>query len=377
MMLQKNTARSLAGDPAPRSTATFRTQPACCRFSLGSPGRLRYAERVRRLGLAAVVIALSCTRAPPLPPSPPTPATYFVAERTDATFYTADHFLASIEMQISGEPLAQLLGRSLGGYDRFNRTPDLYTDPQSGRRMRDPLSYSLAIESYEYSKQPMNNTSFESGAGLSLMFGPLLNPDGKSGDAAVALLRARVQQLALESSAGGPAGTNFVVSPAPVDNPFNVYGWPGFWPAFAEFGAWDTHIAPTSGGQRYFCSFVAGYGALAAGAQIVGDYECSYNSLNLPDRTAQVQPTLLPDALGYATWKQSLWIINYWRRAATPTATPSSTSPTPIWATSASRTTWSSAARPTRPIRPAYAPSTASLAFTSATTRSRDFKVRP
>ena len=32
-------------------------------------------------------------------------------------------------MQISGEPFAQLLGRDLAGYDRFNRTPDLYFDP--------------------------------------------------------------------------------------------------------------------------------------------------------------------------------------------------------------------------------------------------------
>jgi hypothetical protein len=274
---------------------------------------LRYESYVQRCAPIVFVLALSCSSGRTLPPSSPPPTSYFTAERTDTTFYTADHFLASIEMQISGEPFAQLLGRSLNGYDRFSVTTDLYTDTTTGRARRDPLSYSMAIESYEYSKQPMNNTSFESGAGLSLMFGPLLNPTALTGDAAVALLRARVQHFALESSSGGPAGTNFVVSPAPSNNMFNVYGWPGFWPAFAEFGAFDTHIAPTSGGQRYFCSFVAGYGALAAGAQIVGDYECSYNSLNLPDREAQVQKTLVPEALGFATWKQSLWVINYWQ----------------------------------------------------------------
>ena len=34
-----------------------------------------------------------------------------------------------MEMQISGEPFAQLLGRNLTGYNRFSTTPDLYTDP--------------------------------------------------------------------------------------------------------------------------------------------------------------------------------------------------------------------------------------------------------
>jgi len=61
-------------------------------------------------------------------------------------------------MQISGEPFAQLLGRNLAGYDRFNKTTDLYIDPATGQSIVDPLSYSMAIESYEYSKQPMNNT---------------------------------------------------------------------------------------------------------------------------------------------------------------------------------------------------------------------------
>ena len=49
------------------------------------------------------------------------------------------------------------------------------------------------------------------------------------------------------------------------------------------------------------------------GAQIVGDYECGYNSLNLPNREAQVVKLLEPDALGFALWKQALWVINYWQ----------------------------------------------------------------
>ena len=266
--------------------------------------------------VSLVVVGLSCKKSSTSPPALPqgvaTPDTYFTAQMTDKTFHTADHFLASIEMQISGEPFAQLLGRDLAGYDRFNPTPDLYTDPATGHTITDPLSYSMAIESYEYSKQPMNNTSFESGAGLALQFGPVLNPSNLSGLQAFNLLHDRVQAFAAASSSGGPAGTNWVVSPSPVDNPLNVYGWPGFFPVFAEFAAFTPDVEPSAGATRG-CSFTGGYAAAAMGAQVVGDYECGYNSLNLPNREAQVQKRLEPDALGFALWKQGLWVINYWQ----------------------------------------------------------------
>jgi hypothetical protein len=236
----------------------------------------------------------------------------FHAHRSDTRFHTADHFLASMEMQISGEPFAQLLGRNLAGYDRYNTTPDLYFDPVTGKTVVDPLSYSLAVESYEYSKQPMNNTSMESGAGLSLEYAPTINPDNVTGDAAFALLRDRLQYLAQVSSAGGATKANWVVAPAPTDNPFNVYGWPGFWPVFAEFQSFASDILPTSGATRG-CSLDAGYAASAMGRQVVGDYECGYNSLNLPNRDTQVTKVLDPSALGFAMWKQGLWVINYWQ----------------------------------------------------------------
>ncbi len=247
------------------------------------------------------------------PPAPPTPVgPEFTATLTDRRFYVADHFRASMEMQISGEPFAQLLGRNLAGYNRYSTTPDLYTDPVTGITTLDPLSYSMAIESYEYSKQPMNNTSFESGAGLSLQFAPLLNPQGVSGDAAFALLRDRLQTFAVESNAGGPAGTSLVISPAPVDNPLDVYGWSGYWPVFVEFQSFDPSITPVSGSVRG-CAINAGYAASSLGAQLVGGYECGYTSLNLPNRDQQVTKVLDPAALGFAMWKQGLWVINYWQ----------------------------------------------------------------
>jgi hypothetical protein len=262
-----------------------------------------------RILLALMLLAsLSCGK---LPSGVPTPSRYFDARMDDHTFVVADHFLASIEMQISGEPLAQLLGKNLAGYNRFSKFPDLYTD-DSGFTTVDPMSYSMAIESYEYSKQPMNNTSFESGAGLSLAWGPLLNPQALTGDAAFVLLRDRLQHLAAQAGAAGPAGSNWVIAPAPTANPLNVYGWPGYWPVFAEFRSFDPDMAPTGGATRG-CSVVGGYAASMMGLQTVGDYECGYNSLNLPQRETQVTKLIEPAALGFALWKQGLWVINYWQ----------------------------------------------------------------
>jgi hypothetical protein len=288
-------------------------------------------DHMRLLLLSVLAsLSLSCKKEPPLPQGQATPKTYFTAQLADSRFYVADHFLASIEMQISGEPFAQLLGRNLAGYDRFNKTPDLYIDPATGHTSLDPLSYSMAIESYEYSKQPMNNTSFESGAGLSLQYGPVLNPGAVTGDAAFVLLRDRLQQFAMESASGGcvpvagcapdpnnpgkccTPGTSFVVVPAPSNNPLNVYGWAGYWPIFAEFESFAPDITP-SGVSVRGCSITGGYAASQMGAQVVGDYECGYNSLNLAIRDAQVTKVLSPAAMGFALWKQGLWTINYWQ----------------------------------------------------------------
>ena len=278
-------------------------------------GRARRSAAVARAvavaPLALALAALGC-HGKKLPVSAAVPVTYFSATRTDSRFHVAEHMQATVEMQISGEPFAQLLGRNLTGFDRFNRTTDLYADPALGRVTLDPLGYAAAVESYEYSKQPMNNLSFESGAGLSLQYGPLLNPMPVIGNTAFALLRDRVQQFAVESHSGGPPGSNFVVSPAPTNNPLNPYGWPGYWPVFAEFQSFASDIQPSSGATRG-CNFVAGYAGAAAGAQLVGDYECGYNSLNLPLRDLQLTKVLDPAALGWAAWKQGLWVINYWQ----------------------------------------------------------------
>ncbi len=287
-----------------------------------------------RKTVALFVILGSCDTT--LPTGKATPITFFTAKLSDSRFHVADHFMASMEMQISGEPFAQLIGRDLAGYDRFpakevKYKTDVYADPATGLSTVDPMGYSLGVESYEYSKQPMNNISFEAGAGLSVEYGPVTNPTGLTGDAAFANLRDRLQHLADASGVSGPVAcppgdsdggipdmagctpvpTNFVVSPAPSDNLLNPYGWPGFWPQFAEFRSFDPSIHPQPGMSRG-CTLTGGYAASVAGAQPVGDYECGYNELNLPKRETQVEKVLEPAALGFAAWKQGLWVINYW-----------------------------------------------------------------
>ncbi len=252
-----------------------------------------------------------------------------VASMKDTRFVVAAHMRASREMQLSGEPFAELLGYNLMGFSRTSKTTDQYLDPQSNTWRTDPLGYGLAVESYEYSKQPMNNLSFESGAGLSLMFGPVLNPDQVTGDGAYTLLSNRFQQFAVEANAAGAPGKALVVSPAPSDNPLNPYGWPGVWPIFAEFESFDPAIAPAPGAVPSCTlgagmgssgsSSVGGPGAFAYGTgpgptvNAVADYECDYNSLHLTDRETQVSKILRPDAMGEAVWKQGLWVINYWQ----------------------------------------------------------------
>jgi hypothetical protein len=250
------------------------------------------------------------------PPNPPPPLpTSLAATITKTRFLTADHMLASIEMQLSGEPFAELLGRDLGGYDRFSATTDNYVDPETGKATVDGLGFALAVESYEYSKQSMNNLSFESGAGLSLQFGPRQNPMGQEGDAAYALLRDRIQYLGKASRASGAKfGKDFVLSPPPANDPKNPYGWPGLYPVFAEFRSFDPAIKAAAGASAQCSLAGATDEPLPPGTTptFVGDYECDSTSLNLPDRDTQVDKVLEPDALGYAAWKQMLWVINYW-----------------------------------------------------------------
>ncbi len=235
--------------------------------------------------------------------------------KVDTTFVTRDHFIAALEMQLSGEPFAEAMGRDLGGYSRdfscqsCSCDPSLYHDPAlnmgtaGGPSARDDLAgFSSAVESYEYSKQPMNNIAFESGAGTSLAFGPVLNAGGATGADALQGLRAWVQHLA----SGSNAVSRFVHSEATPDNPL---GWPGLWLTLQPYASWDPTIEASNASTG--CSISSDDDPGASGSLNCNDYECDYTSLHLPNRAAQMKMTIDPGSSGWAGWKEALWVLNY------------------------------------------------------------------
>jgi len=232
-------------------------------------------------------------------------------------FMTREAMLAAGEMQISGEPLAQAMGRDLAGYRRDLLPVDLYVELSVGAVWVDLPGFSTAVESYEYSKQPMNSLAFESGAGTSLLYAPVVDSDGATGLAATAHLATLVQHFAAGSNAAGkwvfPAGT------FPTNNAFgdinptgtgiaseNPLGWPGIWPTAHVFRSFDPTIDPTSA-IDLLCSISSDDNIAMIGA----DYECDATTLHLRDRASQVDATITPGADGFSGWKYGLWVLNY------------------------------------------------------------------
>jgi hypothetical protein len=255
------------------------------------------------------------TDAPPL-------ATATITTTVNSTrFVVREHMLAAGEMQISGEPLAEAMGRQLAGYSRDLIPPDIYLDPSMVFWV-DLAGFSSAVESYEYSKQPMNGLAFEFGAGTSLVHAPLVDTDGATGAAATAHLVALIQRYAAASNAAGkwvfPAGT------WPTSNAFgdinpsgigtgaaNPLGWPGIWPTAHVFASFDPAIDPTSAIDLQ-CSISSDDNPSESALPLVcSDFECDATTLHLRDRAAQVDATITPGADGFSGWKYGLWVLNY------------------------------------------------------------------
>lgn len=238
------------------------------------------------------------------PDAAPRVAVTITATIDSTRFVTREHMLASAEMQISGEPLAETMGRTLASYSRDLIPTDLYFDPGFVLSWVDLPGFSTGIESYEYSKQPMNGLAFESGAGTALAYAPLVDPDGATGPAATAHLTALVQHYA-----AGSHGLGRFVFPAGATNPL---GWPGLWPTAHVYASFDPAIDPTSD-VALACAITSDDdpdGALGA-TVICGDYECDATTLHLRDRTAQLEHTITPGADGFSGWKYGLWVMNY------------------------------------------------------------------
>ncbi|MGO9834941.1 MAG: hypothetical protein ACLP1X_12045 [Polyangiaceae bacterium] len=284
------------------------------------------------VGLPAATAACSSSKAPQSSPAvaesasrPPLQTWALNVTARDTTFVTRDHFIASVEMQISGEPFAQAMGRNLAGFSRDYACPatlaeldsdaglycqaSIYFDPDlndgvaGGKNGRIDLpGFASAVESYEYSKQPMNNIAFESGAGTSLAFGPVLNPTGAIGADALQGLRDWVQHLAILANTTARTVTAEATPPNPL-------GWPGFWPTLQPFTQWDPSINASNASTG--CSISSDDDPGASGLLMCNDYECDYTSLHLPNRSSQVNMTIGPGASGWAGWKEALWTLNY------------------------------------------------------------------
>lgn len=255
----------------------------------------------------------------PLPDGPPadaTPLHYTITGTVDSTrFVSREHFLAGGEMQISGEPLAEAMGRDLGGYSRDQIPPNLYADPHLSTQVVDLPGFASAVESYEYSKQPMNFVAFESGAGTSL-----------SHAAHVTGLPSLVERYGRESNAYGlwvfapnTYPTNNGSGQTPGNrNPTgfgvgtrNPLGWPGLWPTAHVFESFDPAIDPSSD-VKLLCAISSDDSPQGLGTrELTGDYECEATTLHLRDRAGQIDATITPGADGFATWKYGLWAINY------------------------------------------------------------------
>jgi hypothetical protein len=268
---------------------------------------------------SALGVLTGCAGMPGTSPEPVVATGITISATVGSTrFVTREHMLAAGEMQISGEPLAEAMGRDLSMYNRFIIPSDLYLDVPNDRRWIDLAGFSTGIESYEYSKQPMNNLGFESGAGTSMAYAPLVNPGGASGTAATAGLAATVQKFATRSNALGrfvfPAGTFPTNNRSGDVNPAgaglaanNPLGWPGIWPTAHVFESFDPTIDPT-GVLDLACAITSDDNGTGVKCT---DYECDATTLHLVNRASQIDPTITTGADGFSGWKYGLWVLNY------------------------------------------------------------------
>ncbi len=250
------------------------------------------------------------------------PPTHVQAELLSNRVDTMQLMFAAGEMQTSGEPFAQnFAGRDLADYSRYELPPNQYTVPASGSALGfsesfiDLFGFSTAVESYEYSKYAMNMVANQTGAGVSLANGPLIAQI--AGTSAFDRLRTRLGQLIAASGANvssastSPNSGAYAVLPPPSANGTNDFGFPGLWPNLDPYRSFDPSMTPAPT-IVHSCTSVTGYGGIAQyGGLPVNTYECNYNSLRLTDRLAQTEPVIGPGTLGYTTWKEALWAIDF------------------------------------------------------------------
>ncbi|HSN10596.1 MAG TPA: hypothetical protein VLS51_00605, partial [Propionibacteriaceae bacterium] len=238
------------------------------------------------------------------PPVPRVPVSaQLVSSRVDAQ----GMMFAAGEMQISGEPFAEFFaGRNPTYYDRLYLPPDRYLVPDPVTHVPaaivDPFGFSTMVESYEYSKYHMNSLVEVSGAGVSLVNGPMV----LSGTAATPQDRLALRVSHVLQSAGTDVA-GYATVPPPTNNPLNLLGFPGLRPVMAPYRDFDPTIAGTLLVVSA-CVTVTGYQGIPLGGS-TPEYECDYSSLHLGE--PQLTHAIVPAVLGFTTWKEALWGIDF------------------------------------------------------------------
>ena len=212
---------------------------------------------------------------------------------------TRDQFMAAVEMQLSGEPFAEAMGRDLRGYvcQSGSCSPDTYFDPPlndgaaGGPKGRIDLPGFFARRRVSRVFEAANEQHRRRiGSGTSLVFGPVLNPSGASGSDAQQLLRAWVQRLALEAN----TVSRFVTA---VVTPNNPVGWPGLWPTLQPYAVWNPTIAASDAPTG--CSISSDDDPGGSESLTCDDHDCDYATLHLPSRAAQIRSmTIDPGSSG-------------------------------------------------------------------------------
>jgi hypothetical protein len=259
------------------------------------------------------------------------PRTPVHAELVTSRVDTMQLMFAAGEMQTSGEPFTQnFAGRNLQDYDRYWIPVDQYLVPITGSSrlfdsFTDLFGFSSAVESYEYSKYHMNLVANQTGAGVSLANGPMVA--ALQGASPFDKLRTRVEQLIYAAGtdvAGYAMYDGGLPTPDPQGgtNPLNDFGFPGLWPNLMPFRSWDPTMQPDQS-VTHSCTTQTGYGGVAFyGNNPVYTYECDYNTLNLPYRDAQVEKVIGPGVLGYTTWKEAIWGVDFTGRLHDSSSNP-------------------------------------------------------
>ena len=219
----------------------------------------------------------------------------------DTTFVTEDHFIAAVEMQLSGEPFAEAMGRDLGGYSRDYACQDaacqasIYTDPSSadGGSVIDLPGYvggrvvrvlEAADEQHRLRVGRRDLAAVRAGA----------QPDrrhrhrrARAGADLVHAHGRRQQRLRLRDGAAGRAIRS------------------------AGRGSGRCSSRSSRGTRRSrprnsaaTCQLTSDDNPGKHAALYSDDYECDYTTLNLPNRDAQVTKTIGPGRRGGPTGKR-------------------------------------------------------------------------